>query len=485
MQKKLFSYSALLVKLLLCLLSVSLFIPEAKSYVQIDITRGSATKIPVIFYNCNNTEGSKEIFNIIRNDLHSSAIFEVKELRNSNDLVCNDDASFNYSNIILNNINNSNNSNDRGANALNTKPSVSNNVNKQSKLNNNPAKAIWSPGEIILTLKVTSTRKGLEAKMRLIDPAMKQQLLGKGFTGDLSNYRSLAHTIADSIYSRITGEKGYFNTKIAYISEHNNAKRLAMVDQDGANNIFLTDGKVLVLTPRFSPDNQSIIYMSYLDRMGKVYLKSLASGDSGKDKLIGDFTGTVSAPRFSPSGKQIIMARASEDVTDIYTIELKNRHKKKLTVHSAINTSPSYSPDGKKIVFNSDRGGSPQLYVMNIDGSGQHRISFGPGIYMNPVWSPRGDFIAFTKAYRKTFYIGVMKPDGSGERIIATGYLVEGPSWSPSGRLLLFTREERLGVSHSHKPITSKIYSIDVTGRNERLIKTPFNASDPSWSDLL
>ncbi len=322
--------------------------------------------------------------------------------------------------------------------------------------------------------------KNLKIEMRLWDVYAESQLKAQSFTTTKDNWRRVAHVIADAIYERLTGENGYFDTRIVYVSESGPAtkrvKRLAIMDQDGENHKFLTSGAAMALTPRFSPNLQKITYMSYAGSTPKVYILDL---ETGRQELIGQFPGMTFAPRFSPDSSKLLLSFASGGKSDIYEMDLKNRRSTQLTKNAGINTSASYSPDGSKIVFNSDRGGNQQLYVMNADGSDVQRISFGAGRYATPVWSPRGDYIAFTKMANGQFYIGVMYPDGSGERVIADGYLVEGPTWSPNGRVLIFFREEK-----SHK-IPAKLYSIDLTGHNERLIVTPAGASDPAWSPLL
>ena len=323
----------------------------------------------------------------------------------------------------------------------------------------------------------------LRVEFRLWDVYAENQLKGQSFTTTKDNWRRVAHVIADAIYERLTGEKGYFDTRIVYVSETGPAtkrvKRLAIMDQDGENHKFLTSGAAMALTPRFSPNLQKVTYMSYAGSMPKVYILYI---ETGRQELLGSFPGMTFAPRFSPDSSKVLLSYANNGRTNIYEMDLKRRTSKQLTSGPAIDTSPSYSPDGSQIVFNSDRGGNQQLYVMNADGSDVHRISFGTGRYATPVWSPRGDYIAFTKMANGQFYIGVMYPDGSGERLLASGYLVEGPTWSPNGRVLMYFRQDK-GNSRSNAPV--KLYSIDLTGYNERMIVTPAEASDPAWSPLL
>ena len=322
----------------------------------------------------------------------------------------------------------------------------------------------------------------LRVEFRLWDVFAEQQMVGLAYFTVPDNWRRVAHIIADAIYKRITGEDGYFDTRIVYIAEsgpeRRRIKRLAIMDQDGANHRFLTDGSELVLTPRFSPTLQEITYLSYRGNTPRVYIFNI---DTGRQELLGDYPGMTFAPRFSPDGQSIIMSMSQNGNTDIHVMDLRTRQSRQLTRSGAIDTSPSFAPDGSQIVFNSDRGGSQQLYVMDKDGRDVRRISFGKGKYATPVWSPRGDLIAFTKISRGTFYIGVMRPDGTGERLLAQDYLVEAPTWSPNGRVLIYFRQSKSGENVTEP----RLYSIDLTGYNEREIITPVGASDPAWSPLI
>lgn len=338
----------------------------------------------------------------------------------------------------------------------------------------------------VLVQSAIEEESGNELKLsfKIWDIISQKELLYELYTADKDNWRRLAHSMADAIYERLTGDKGYFNTVIAYISESGpsskRVKRLALMDQDGDGHQFLTSGANLVLTPRFSPDMQYIAYLSYVNNKPRVYMYNLRTQ---KTELLGNFPGMTFAPRFSPDSSSILLSFSKNGVTDIYEMDLATRQSKKLTTGPHIDTSPSYSPDGQKIVFNSDRGGNQQLYVMNRDGSNVERISFRQGSrYATPVWSPRGDYIAFTRMEGNSFYIGVMYPDGTGERTLASGFIVEGPTWSPNGRVLMFQRQNK-GTATTNAPI--QLYSVDVTGQNERLVLTPGDGSDPAWSPLL
>jgi TolB protein len=335
--------------------------------------------------------------------------------------------------------------------------------------------------QALVTGTVTQAADGrTRVEFRLWDVYSQKQVSGMAYMTTPQNWRRIAHIISDEIYKRITGEDGYFDSRIVYISETgaatNRIKRLAIMDQDGANHRYLTDEGTLVLTPRFSPTSQEVTYMSYKGGKPRVYLYNI---DSGRQEILGDFPGMTFAPRFSPDGGRVVMSMAQSGDTDIYELDLRSRRSKKLTDSSGIDTAPSYAPDGRQIVFESDRGGTQQLYVMDANGGNARRITFGNGRYASPVWSPRGDLIAFIKMSGGQFYLGVIRPDGSGERLITQAFHVEGPSWSPNGRVLTYFKETPSGSGRS-----TKLYTIDITGFNERVLPTPRDGSDPAWSPL-
>jgi len=318
------------------------------------------------------------------------------------------------------------------------------------------------------------------AQFRLWDVTTGRQLAGQRFATSSQNWRRVGHIIADQVYKQLTGESGYFDTRVVFVDEtgpkERRVKRLAIMDQDGFNVRLLTKGQELVLTPRFSPTNQEITFMSYTGDQPRVFLMNL---ETGQREIVGDFPGMTFAPRFSPDGQRVVMSLQEGGNSAIYEMDLRTHQKRQLSPGTSIDTSPSYSPDGRQIVFETDRDRAQAIYVMNADGSNAHRISMGEGQYSTPVWSPRGDYIAFTKQLGGRFLIGVMRPDGTGERVLTEGYHNEGPTWAPNGRVLMFFRESQ-GANGG-----ARIYSIDLTGYNERVIPTPSFASDPAWSPLL
>ena len=338
--------------------------------------------------------------------------------------------------------------------------------------------------QALITGKVSLQNDKLKVEFRLWDVLAAKEMMALAFTTVPNNWRRVGHIISDKVYERLTGEKGYFDTRIIYVAEEGpktqRVKKLAIMDQDGFNTKYLTLGNELVLTPRFSPTNQMVTYLSYFKNLPRVYLLDI---ETGIQEVVGDFPGMTFAPRFSPDGKKIIMSLAKDGNSDIWTRNLETRVQERITDHPSIDTSPSYSPDGKFITFNSDRSGYQQIYIMKSDGSKVKRISFGKGIYGTPVWSPRGDLIAFTKLHKGKFFIGVMRIDGTGERLLTENFYQEAPSWSPNGRVIIFYRETK--TNDKGEGFSAKLWSIDLTGYNERLVTTETDASDPSWSSLL
>lgn len=333
--------------------------------------------------------------------------------------------------------------------------------------------------QALLTGQATSDSDGrLRVDFRLWDVYAGEQLLGLQFTSTPENWRRVAHKVADAVYEKLTGAPGYFDTRVAFVAESGSkahpVRRLEIMDQDGANPSYLTDGSSLAFTPRFSSNSQEVTYMALRPSGSTVYLLNV---ETGRQEALGHFSGMVFAPRFSPDGARVVFSVEKDGNTDIYVMDLASRAARRLTTDPSIDTSPSFAPGGNQIVFNSDRGGSPQLYIMSAEGGGAHRISFGTGRYTTPVWSPDGKWIAFTKQEGSVFHIGVMKPDGSGERLLTSSYLDEGPAWAPNSRVIIY--------SHQGGGTGAHLYTVDISGREPQPAPYPLNASDPTWSTLL
>jgi TolB protein len=333
--------------------------------------------------------------------------------------------------------------------------------------------------QYVLTGRANREGGRVKTAFRLWDVSTGAQVTGQQYTTDANNLRRVAHLVSDAVFTRVTGEKGMFDSRVVFIDESGPAehrrKRLTIMDQDGASVRYITTGDNLVVTPRFSPSSQDITYMSFANSNPRVLFLNI---ETGQKQTVGNFPGMTFSPRFAPSGDKIIMSLTQGDATNLYTMDLHSKATQQLTDTQAINTSPSYSPDGARITFESDRGGTQQIYVMSADGGGAQRISFGDGRYSTPVWSPKGDYIAFTRQSKAGFGIGVMKPDGSGERILTEGFHNEGPTWAPNGLFVMFFRDPG-GSGGSH------IFMTDVFGRQEFPVPTPSFASDPAWGPLL
>ena len=335
--------------------------------------------------------------------------------------------------------------------------------------------------QALITGSVSAAGDQLTVQFRVYD-VFSDAELGNGlqFTGSTAGWRRMAHKVADAVYSRITGEGGYFDSRVVFVSEtgpkDQRLKRLAIMDYDGANLQYLTDSSALVLAPRFSPTGDRVLYTSYESGAPRIYVLDVGRVER---RVLESQEGTMSfAPRFAPDGQTVVFSITQGGNTDLYAMGIANGQLSRLTNAPSIETAPSYSPDGSRIVFESDRSGTQQLYVMPAGGGEATRISFGPGRYGTPVWAPRGDMIAFTKQNQGRFHIGVMRTDGSEERLLTASFLDEGPTWAPNGRVIMFARETQGAQGRS------SLWSVDITGRNLKPVRTPDGASDPAWSPL-
>lgn len=417
---------------------------QAYAQLEIDITKGNIDPTPIaipdfISADSQNRSIGAEIASVVRADLERSGLFNAL-----------DPASF---------------------------------LERQTNIDYQPTFADWrviKADALVSGQVVRESATKIRVEFRLWDIFAGKQLAGLRLATTPDNWRRTAHKASDAIYKALTGEEGYFDSRIVFVDEKgtktNRKKRLAIMDQDGHSPQYLLAGSDLVITPRFSPSAQKITFMSYENVVPQVYLLDI---ETGRRELLGNFPGMTFAPRFSPDGNHLIMSMMEKGNSDLYKMDLRSRSTTRLTSEPAIDVSGSFSPDGRKVVFNSDRGGSPQIYTMNSDGSNVKRISFGKGRYSAPVWSPRGDKIAFVKSRNGRYSIGVMDTDGSNERTLTESYLDEGPTWSPNGRVILFSRETKGRNGYN------EVWSVDLTGQNIRKINTPGRSSDPAWSPLL
>ena len=416
---------------------------------RIDITDGKVARIPIAIADFTGPEGfataeGRQISKIISDDLQNSGLFAPV-----------DSAAF---------------------------------INPPSSPDITPDFSNWMPlgvEGLLVGSAYFDSENTLQLEFKLWDVVTQKDLTEGGGSADPAGLRRIAHKVADFVYVEFTGDKKYFDTKIVYISESGpqdkRIKRLAIMDQDGHNHRFLTSGKDLVLTPRFSPTAHEIAYLNYFNDEPNIYLFEVATGRTEK---LGSFPGMTFAPRFHPDGNKLIMSLAQNGSTNIFEMDLLTRATRQLTNTIHIDTAPSYSPDGEKVVFESDRdGGRQQLFIMDSDGRNVERISYNKGRYATPVWSPRGDVIAFTKMLNGEFFIGIMRTDGTAERLLARGFLVEAPTWAPNGRVLMYYKQDRFEKDGTGGK--TKLYKIDITGFNESIITTPADASDPAWSPLL
>jgi TolB protein len=355
-------------------------------------------------------------------------------------------------------------------------------IERLGDINQVPRYADWRAigAEALLFGRAYRTPDGrLRADFRLFDTVLSKAIDGQGLMTPPAIWRRLAHQIADRVYEKLTLEKGYFDSQIVFVDEtgpkNRRLKRLTIMDQDGFGPRLLTDGRELALTPRFSPVAQEIAFTQYVDGKPRVFLMNL---ESGQRELIGNFPSLAFAPRFAPDGQRLVLSVEEGGSTNLVEMDLRSRQMRRFTQGAGINTGPCYAPDGRAICFESDREGSQQIYLMLLQSGNITRLSRGEGRYSTPVWSPRGDYIAFTKQQGGQFLIGVMKTDGTGERVLSTGFHNEGPTWAPNGRVLMFFRESQ-GAGGG-----PRLYSVDITGYNERQVPTPSFGSDPAWSPL-
>jgi len=353
------------------------------------------------------------------------------------------------------------------------------NLNQSVPIDQVPNFKIWQARQISYTVNaaiVKINEQKFQLHIRVWNNELEKQASGKVITGKYKNWRRVSHIAADYIHSVIIGTRGYFDTKIAYIAENESSKRLAIMDQDGHNLMYLTEGKNTVLTPNFSKDGKKIAYMSFANNQTLIHIRDLSNNNEQVIRNIGTVN---TAPKFTNDGKHLLLAISEQGSTNLYKVDLKNMNKSSITNDRNINTSPSSSLDSKKLVFSSDRSGSAQLYLMDINGKNPKRISFNGGSYYAPVWSPISNEIAFTKRIDSEFYIGVIDLISGKERLLTRGFMVDSPSWAPNGKAILFSRQDR-GTKKKFGKNYLCVVSAD--GQHERILETPDGAYSADWS---
>jgi len=355
------------------------------------------------------------------------------------------------------------------------------------KLDEMPNFADWAAirAQVLVQGRLTEIDGGkLRLEFYVWDIAGKEQIEAQSLTASVSSARRLGHIMADGIYERLTGEVGYFDTQIIFIAETGapdaRVQRMAIMDSDGYNFRYMSDGADMVMSPHFSPNMQTVVFLSYHNNDPMVWSLDMNTGDQ---RRLGKFGGMTFAPRFSPDGSKIALSLAKGDAVNLYEYDIASRKLRQLTFGDYIDTSPSYSPDGSKIAFNSNRSGTQQIHLLNMADLTQKRLTYGAGRYATPAWNPRGDYIAFTKISDDTFYIGIMTDAGKNEKILASGWFLENPNWAPGGRRLVYYTTDK--VSNTDR--ASHIRSVDINGMNDYEIKLPdgLSGTEPTWSPRL
>lgn len=435
-------------KMLSFVFAVMCFVVTAHAELKVDIIAGAAEPIPVAIQKLEtvgnvSSDDAKMIREVVENDLKSSGLFRIVSHDAFPEFV---------------------------------------------EMGEMPNFKLWTAikTQVLVQAKLSAESGGkYDLEFYVWDVNGKEQIEAQSLVSSKKSVRRLAHIMADAIYERLTGETGYFDTQIVFIAEtgpvHNRNKRMAIMDQDGFGMRYLSDDKTFVMSPHFSPNMQTIVFLSFRNDDPMVWTLDL---NTGEQRRLGQFGGMNFAPRFSPDGTKIALSLVKNGITHIYEYDIESKTLKQLTFGRSLNTSPSYSPDGKKLAFNSDRSGNQQIHILDLETGKEKRITYGAGRYATPAWSPDGKFIAFTKMADDTFYIGIMNPEGRNEKILAGGWYMEAPSWAPGSRRVVYYETEKAlddieRISH--------IRTVDITGQNVYDIELPdgINGVEPTWSPRL
>jgi TolB protein len=339
--------------------------------------------------------------------------------------------------------------------------------------------AVWQEVGAMLVVKSTirSQGSGLALEARLFDVAEQRELGGKRYEGDRGDLPRMANRFADEILLRLTGARGPFDTRMAFISTRGGrAKELWVMSFDGSSLRQLTKNGTINLSPRWSPDGREILYTSYRDGRPKLYEMDLASG---RDRVITSGRGVTIGGSFSPDGGRIATSREeSKGNSDIVVLDGSGGLLERVTEDEAIDVSPTWSPDGRRLAYCSSRGGSPQIYVLDLDSRRSRRVSMQGSYNTQPAWSPTGDRIAYTGRVGSRFQIFVVEVGSGGVRqVTSSGGDNVDPAWSPDGRYLVF-RSTRTG--------RGRLWVSDWRGaRQTELIAGSGDDSSPAWSPWL
>jgi TolB protein len=329
--------------------------------------------------------------------------------------------------------------------------------------------------QYVVKLETAFPGKMMRVRWKLRDANTKRQFASGVVDRPKDEWRQLGHEIANEIVTTLTGDPGIFLTNLVYVKQNGKAKELFVSDYDGANERQLTNNGSLNLSPVFTPTGDAVYFCSYQDGDPHLYKVSLTGGKTTK---VAAFPGLVAAPAISPDGNKIACTLTKDGNSEIYVLDLQGNVIKRLTRHWSIDTSPTWSPDGRMIAFSSDRSGAPQVYTMDADGLNVRRLTFQTGYNDSPIWSERGNRITFvsrTKGGR--FDLASIDTSGVGYRLLTQrghGHN-ENPHFSPDGKHIVFS-STRLG------PL--EIFTMDVTGRNQRRLTRHNGCSNPVWGPL-
>ncbi|MDD2308135.1 MAG: Tol-Pal system beta propeller repeat protein TolB [Desulfuromonadaceae bacterium] len=300
-----------------------------------------------------------------------------------------------------------------------------------------------SAGFDMLVRSEYSLKNGrLTIEFRLFDVINRKLITAKRYLGTAKDLRRVSHAFADEILLALTGEKGPFTTRIAYVSTQTGNKEIFVMDWDGHNPLPLTKNGSINLNPAFSPDGREILFTSYKRRNPDLYRRSLSNT---AEVAVSRSKGLNITGSWSPDGSKIALALSKDGDAEIYTIGKDGSHPTRLTINPALDLNPAWSPDGKQLAFVSDRLGKPQIFVMNADGSGVKRLTISGSYNVNPSWSPKGDKIAYSRMTGGGFNIFVIAPDGSSDTQLTFDGSNENPSWSADGRFIAFGSKRSSG----------------------------------------